>query len=466
VSPPRARSLELSLAALTIALIFSLGLILPLPFWRAQPPSPPSPAQSQAIGLGWPGALLALAFAAVLCAPFRPYVLALRAARQVPTRALLLLTALLAAVALLIYPAFGSDLFVYLDYERLFAVYQANPLLAFPNLHPEDWAYHFTWIPEQPSPYGPLWPLLTWPLARAAGDSLWAWIVGYKLLALVSYVTCGGLIWVAVEPARRKRALIAFAWSPLVLFDLLGKAHNDGLLAVSALAAVLLARRSGTAALLSGVAGLLIKLSGFAISLAIWLRMLRARRWRSLLVATLAAVAASTALYAPFWVGPQTLEPVLFQTNRVVWSPGALLIAWGVDGLVARVVCAAAFVAICAWVAARQTNVIQAVWSVQLAALLLLTTAFFAHYLVPIVALAALSGDWRLERLTLALSIGALAAYAVELLAPAFDAGWIGSPGYQVLGSLVTLGPAAVALLSIVGRRLSPTPRPVLQPQA
>jgi hypothetical protein len=447
----RRAALEFGLAGLVIALIFGFGLILPMPFWRAQPAAPVADAQPPVSGLGWPAALLAIGFAVVLCAPYRPYVLAIRAAQRVPLRALLLVTAGLATVGLLIYPAFGSDLFVYLDYERLFAVYGANPLLAFPNLHPEDWAFRFTWIPEQPSPYGPLWPLLTWPIARLAGDSLWLWIGGYKALALLSYVVCGWLIWISVEADRRKRALVTFAWSPLVLFDLLGKAHNDGLLAVSVLAALWLARRSGPASLVVGSLGMLIKLSGFAVPLSSALVLLRERRWRTLALGGLLSLAVSAALYAPFWVGPRTLEPVLFQTNRVVWSPGALLIALGANSVLARAACAAAWLAICVLTARSKSSLAETMWTVQLASLLFLTTAFFAHYLVPVVALAAVAGNPRVERLTLAASIGALAAYAVELLAPAFDAGWIGSSAYQALGSLLICGPMAVLLLIEAG---------------
>src|ERR1051326_7882450 len=307
----------------------------------------------------------------------------MRAARQVPLRALLLITAALAVVALLIYPAFGSDVFVYLDYERLFAVYGANPLLAFPNLNPEDWAYPFTWIPEHPSPYGPLWPLLTWPIARFAGDNLELWIVGYKALSLLSYVVCGWLIWSSVEADRRKRALVTFAWSPLALFDLLGKAHNDGLLAVSLLAAVWLARRSAATSLVNATAGMLIKLSGFAVLLSVGLLLSRERRWRALVLGGLLGLGISVALYAPFWVGPRTLEPVLFQTNRVVWSPGALLIALGANSLLTRAACAAAWLGVCVLVARRGSQLAEMVWTVQVASLLLLTSAFFAHYLVP-----------------------------------------------------------------------------------
>src|SRR5437870_12622887 len=71
---------ELSLAALTIALIFGVALILPMPFWRSQPVAPPPPGVPAACDLGWPAGILAIVFALALCVPFRPYVLALRAA--------------------------------------------------------------------------------------------------------------------------------------------------------------------------------------------------------------------------------------------------------------------------------------------------------------------------------------------------------------------------------------------------
>ncbi len=138
------------MAGLCIALIFAVALILPMPFWHAQPATSASAStggQAAATDLGWAAALLAVGFALALCVPFRPYALAMAQAARVSARTLVLLTAGLALTALAIYPGFGSDLFVYLDYERLWAVYAANPLLATPNLHPEDWAFAFVWIP-------------------------------------------------------------------------------------------------------------------------------------------------------------------------------------------------------------------------------------------------------------------------------------------------------------------------------
>lgn len=444
-------ALEMTLAAISIALVFGIGLILPMPFWHAQPAAPASTPDQTAVGLGWPGALLAIGFALALCVPFRPYALALRAASRVSTRTLVALTAFLALVGLLIYPGFGSDLFVYLDYERLWVVYGANPLLAFPALHPEDWAYHFVWIPQQPSPYGPLWPLVTWPIARLAGDSLLGWIAGYKLLSIGSYVFCCALVWASVDSDRRKRALVLFAWSPLVLFEVLGKAHNDGLLAVAALATVWLARRHPVIAMVAATAGMLVKLSGLAVVLGLVLALAHARAWKPLGLAVAAAGVLTIAAYAPFWTGPATLLPVLVQTSRVVWSPGALLISglgWlpSVDVL-ARFVAAAGWACVCALVARRQGVLARDTAVLLIGTLLLLTTAFFAHYLVPVVGLAAIAGSQRLERMTLALSVGSLAAYSVELLGAAMPAGWVGSAGFQALGSVLTLAPATALLL-------------------
>jgi hypothetical protein len=85
---------------------------------------------------------------------------------------------------------------------------------------------------------------------------------------------------------------------------------------------------------------------------------------------------------------------------------------------------------------------------VLLATFLLLTTAFFAHYLVPVIALSAVSGHARLQQGVLVLSIGAMAAYAVELLSLGRGPSFIGSSSFQIVGSLVLLLPATVIVVA------------------
>jgi hypothetical protein len=85
---------------------------------------------------------------------------------------------------------------------------------------------------------------------------------------------------------------------------------------------------------------------------------------------------------------------------------------------------------------------------VLIASVLLLTSAVFAHYLVPAVALAAVSDDERLHRGVVWLSVGGLAAYAVELLGLTLGSAWLGSASYRLIGSLILLGPVAAMWLA------------------
>jgi hypothetical protein len=315
-----------------------------------------------------------------------------------------------------------------------------------------------------------VWAILTWPIVRLAGESLAAEVVGYKLLALLAYVGCCALIWTSVEPERRARALVLFAWSPLVLIDVLGKVHNDVLPALAALLAVwLLSRRHATLSMLSSAAGGLVKATAWTITPALALFAWRRSGPRAALVALAAAAALVAALYAPFWSGPQTLLPIWQQTSRVVWSPATLLMAASetVTGdphsQAVRLLLAGAWAIACGvllWRAQRSMGdsadsaepARSSAWLVLLS-VLLLGSAVFAHHLVPAVALAAVAGDRRLERVVFWLSLGALAAYATELM----GAG-LAERARHVLGTLVLVGPASLAML--IPRRARAAARP------
>src|SRR5207237_9142378 len=120
--------------------------------WAGHPAAPPPLGAPPAPPVGWPGLLLAGVFVLGLCLPFRPYLGALAAAGALPGpshKLLLGLTAVLALVSLLIYPAYGSDLFDYIGFERMWLVYGDNPLTALPIDHPEDWAASLVWYPDR-----------------------------------------------------------------------------------------------------------------------------------------------------------------------------------------------------------------------------------------------------------------------------------------------------------------------------
>ena len=194
VVKPRALapSAQLVLAAATIAALFGALLAAPLPIWSAQPSRPAAAGSSPAEPVGWIGLIILAAFLLALWLPFRPYVHAQRLLARQPIRLPLLLgaTALLALTALLIYPGYGSDIFDYLGFERMWAVYGDNPLLALPINRPDDWSTAYVWYPDRTPAYGPLWAVLTWPIASLAGESVTAVVAGYKVLSITAYVTC------------------------------------------------------------------------------------------------------------------------------------------------------------------------------------------------------------------------------------------------------------------------------------
>jgi hypothetical protein len=485
--------------------------------WMGSPARPPAAGGGLVEPLGWVGVAVALGFVLALCVPYRPYTLALRAlctdrvrppdkvqrpgdvrraddlhrpgevhrprevdqpdevqraGEVVPTRLVVGLTLVLAAVGLSMYPRFGSDIFDYAGFERLWVVYGDNPLTGLVTNRPLDWGAALVWYPDRTPAYGPLWALLTWPIIRLAGTSVAAEVAGYKLLSAAAYGLCCWLIWTSVEAPRRQRALVMFAWSPLVLFEVLGKVHNDSLPAVSMLGMVwLVSRGRGIAGMLLVVAGALIKPTALIAAPVLAVSLWRCGGWRRLLPAAIGAALLAAMCYAPFWIGLPTLKAVWQQTTLHGWSPATLLalasaplLAFasaplaGQSMVAVRVALGLAWLGVCWLVLARQRSTRPAElaatsgWLV-VASVLLLTSAVFAHYFVPAVALAAVADDARLERAVLWLSIGSLAAYGVELLGLTFGTAWLGSVGYQLLGSVVLLGPVSLATLLCGMRR-------------
>ena len=134
------------------------------PLAHRLPSLPPSPPMLQAdltralaiLGLAW--------LVAVLCAP------------RVP--AAIVWSAVVAThVTLLLGPPLSlTDVFNYLHYGRMPATYGVNPYAALPLTVRQDPAYHFSNWHHLPSPYGPLFTLVTEGLAPLSlPAAYWVW---------------------------------------------------------------------------------------------------------------------------------------------------------------------------------------------------------------------------------------------------------------------------------------------------
>jgi hypothetical protein len=150
--------------------------------------------------------------------------------------------AILFGVTLLaIYPITATDIFEYVFHSRILVHYGENPLavppMAFrddPFLKTVNWARH-------PSPYGPLWVLLTVPGSLVAGNDLILNLILMKALPVLFFAGCVVMIAAILRHKNRGQQLVGtllFAWNPLVLFEALGNGHNGIIMMFFALTAV------------------------------------------------------------------------------------------------------------------------------------------------------------------------------------------------------------------------------------
>ena len=135
-----------------------------------------------------------------------------------------------------------TDLFNYLHYGRLGALYGHNPYADLPLLAPGDPAYRFSNWHHLPSPYGPFFTLIAYALAPLPlHAAYWTW----KAIAALASLGCLALVWWLARRLGRspQRALVFAGLNPLVLVYGLGGQHNDALMLFCALAAVALVVR-------------------------------------------------------------------------------------------------------------------------------------------------------------------------------------------------------------------------------
>ncbi len=158
-------------------------------------------------------------------------------------RFVLLTGALLAAVLLLSYPLGAIDVFVYAIYTRGWALHGLNPMATAPAQYPatDPWLkLAAEWI-DAPSPYGPVWQVLSLGAYYAGGGDFLLQVYALKILAILAYLGCAILIYRILQHIRSDWALagtLAFAWNPLVLIEVAQNAHNDIVMIFFLLAAV------------------------------------------------------------------------------------------------------------------------------------------------------------------------------------------------------------------------------------
>lgn len=128
------------------------------------------------------------------------------------------------------YNAFSYDLFNYIFDAKIVTHYQQNPFLAKPSDFVGDEMLNFMRWTHRFYPYGLSWLILTVPLSIIGGNIFLTTFFLFKLLAGLSYLGSGYLIYKISQnlfPKNKISNTLFFALNPLVLIEGLISAHND-----------------------------------------------------------------------------------------------------------------------------------------------------------------------------------------------------------------------------------------------
>lgn len=391
-----------------------------------------------------------------------------------PIVTLVLLPPLICAgMLLLTHPTTSLDLYDYLYRGHMAAYYGANNFVQTPeDLRGLDRLYWYTAWRRATTAYGPLWETLSSSVAWLSGPRLLGLMLGFKLAALAGWLLVALAIGYAGAPAQRLLRLYLWLWNPLVLWELVGAAHNDGWMVACVVLALANLPRRPTLALLLLTAGALLKYPAallWPVLLAAALAL--APDWHARWALAMRAAVLSSGLvvlaYAPWWAGPAMFEQLRSRTKLFTSSPLALL-----DALLREhapqaqlqqrlsllgLALLAAGVLVAAWWAYRRPGQITPVCAVLLAWFLCVGTPWFQPwYLSWPIALLALQPQRTRALLALgALSLGALLTY------PAFSAlrpllGWPAKEArwQALIVALIYLPPLLVALVGYARARL------------
>ncbi|TMK58156.1 MAG: DUF2029 domain-containing protein [Actinobacteria bacterium] len=321
---------------------------------------------------------------------------------------LLLVTAFAVAPVLL-----SHDVYSYVDYARLGVRHGLDPYVHPPLAAPADPAYaEVTWT-EATSAYGPLFTLITYPLACLPVGIAVAVLKAVAALsvlgvaAVVSRLAAGR----GVNPLR---AATFVALNPLVLVHVVGGAHNDGLtmlLATLSVAALLSAREApGGGALVAAIAT-----KASAAFLAPFALLGAEKRGRFLAGAAGAALLVAAAAWIAFgwdWLGGFGLAGENQSRTSHMSIPITTARLTGLNPEAVRLATAFLFAAtvayLLAWTWRGGDWIRAAAWCAF--ALLLATSWLLPWYLLWPLPLAAISRDRPLQLLTLALTAYQLGA--------------------------------------------------------
>jgi len=259
-----------------------------------------------------------------LIALFVAFWAALRIARRnrVPVKLIVAFGLIFGFTLTWLYPITADDLFRYVLRARLRVVYGENPFLVPVSGVPGDPMHLFAgqWG-DHLSPYGPIWELIAEGVVWMGLREPVSGALAYKVVVWLAYLACTGLL--AWGTRGDSRALLIFAWNPLVLIQGPGNGHNDlVMMALMVLGLVLWERKRSWALAVAAMSlAVLTKLSAALMAPLLMVAILRSQPtwWRRVAILIGAAAIAAGLIvlaYLPFPPLEETLGGILEEMSR------------------------------------------------------------------------------------------------------------------------------------------------------
>jgi hypothetical protein len=372
-----------------------------------------------------------------------------------------------------IFPVGALDLFRYRMALKLAFFFRENPYVHGFMDHRYDPFGQHAFLTHLPNAKGPTWLLLSAIPSYLAGfDDAVRFIVALKAFNLA---LLGLTAWAIYRYVGHERwgwlAVYLFLANPLVLFEGVGNGHNDVMIALFLVAALLALRGRSWLTLPLVTLSALVKYFTFQLLPLVLIAMVVRRwRWRSIALSAAGSLVVSVAMVAPFWDGGEMLQGIRRVNEAYVGSAHVSIVSLTQQYLAVqqpgqhvpslRPIFAAIFAFLALpvlWSAWRGRAVAAAAVDLLLLFLLLLTL-LYPWYLIPVFALLVLRRDALDLGYLFAASALGLVYYPFTVWAR-FEAGFSTTFETHLFLALFVTLPILLYLVLTVGRGVVPSRR-------
>ena len=192
----------------------------------------------------WRGVLFYAALGLLFLFYLAAYRLVARAGRlAIGPGAIIIWAAVFCLLLIPVYPLTSSDVYGYTFQGRIVAVLGENPFINLYKAFAGDPFYLCVTFHNLPAStgYGPLWITIAAALGWLACDQLLLNLFLFKGLAAGLHLLSSVLVYAIlrrVAPEKRLAGMLFYSWNPLLLYELVGNAHNNSVVVILAFLAL------------------------------------------------------------------------------------------------------------------------------------------------------------------------------------------------------------------------------------